>query len=311
MQRSRLLVLTYHGVVAEDHPGDYRFRSTVSRRDFRTQLETVGKLLSPISGSDLIDTLDGRRSLPRNAVLITFDDGYRNNLTHAAPELERAGIPAVFFVSTGYIGSDRVLWPLEIKLRLQDWDGDPLPLPGGLEVPSDMDRGSRTAQILKISDLCKHLSDAERRRYLSQLRARPWSCPLDPEVYAFMSWDEVRDLRGRGFDIGSHTVEHPILSRLDSDELTIELAASKRAIEAKLGTDCPWLAYPNGGRADFSADVVAQAESAGYRCAFTQLPGFNSPLEVPFELCRMDVPGHVHPAVFHSRLSGLFMLAGG
>ena len=309
-KRGRLLVLTYHGVVSDDHPGDFRFRSTVSRREFRAQLETLGRLMSPISGKDLLRVLDGAQSLPDNAVLVTFDDGYRNNRTLAAPELRKAGVPAIFFVSTGYIGKDRMLWPQELKMRLLDWPGGPVPLPDGGETELDADPALREERVEKIAQTCKRLPDMQRRTYLSELREQDWTCGIDPEVYEFMDWEEVLGLQRLGFDIGSHTVEHPILTRLGTDGVRIELCSSKRVIEKRLGVDCPWLAYPNGGLSDFSDAIVKQAGNAGYRCAFTQVPGFNDPCESPFVLRRMDVPAHTHPAVFHSRLSGLFMLAG-
>lgn len=79
-----------------------------------------------------------------------------------------------------------------------------------------------------------------------------------------MSWQELRDLEGRGWEIGSHTCSHPRLSRLGDEDLAAELERSRAICSAELGRDCDVIAYPYG---DHDDRVVAAAERAGYRYA--------------------------------------------
>ena len=81
-----------------------------------------------------------------------------------------------------------------------------------------------------------------------------------------LSWDEVRLLAGRGWEIGSHTITHPYLTGIDDDDLEWELVESKRRLEAEVGRPCRTLAYPSG---DYDARVAAAAERAGYAVAAT------------------------------------------
>ena len=108
----RLTVLCYHAVVSDAVPYHPTMtRVAVTTRQFREQLEVAGRCFQPVSAEQVLRRLDGLERLPPRPLLVTFDDGYRNNLTYAAPELERQGIPAVFHLSTGYIGSSRLLGP--------------------------------------------------------------------------------------------------------------------------------------------------------------------------------------------------------
>ena len=85
-----------------------------------------------------------------------------------------------------------------------------------------------------------------------------------------MSWDELGELADAGWEIGSHTVSHPMLTRVADEELRAELADSRAAVEAALGRECRALAYPYG---DFDDRVARAAGAAGYAAAGTLFPG--------------------------------------
>jgi peptidoglycan/xylan/chitin deacetylase (PgdA/CDA1 family) len=310
--RRKLLVLCYHGVVAEDHAeSDYLYRNTVSLREFREQLRVLNRCFRPISADDLIDHLDGRRQLPAAPVLVTFDDGYRNNLTLAADELERQGVPAVFHVTTGYVGTQRILWPQELNERILQWPHETLPMPQSRpDLPLPQSLAARIAATAQVRSLCKALPDSERRAYCERLRQEELLASVQArgELFEFLSWDEVRTLQSRSFEIGSHTVEHPILTRLTETELARELQHSKAAIERELQTQCRFIAFPNGGRGDFSPAVIEQVRRAGYRVGFSLMHGINRTLSEPLAIDRVNVPGLDPTSVFHARISGLFTI---
>jgi peptidoglycan/xylan/chitin deacetylase (PgdA/CDA1 family) len=261
-----------------------------------------------VSATDVAEAVAGQRSLPDRAVLVTFDDGFRNNLTWAAPELERLGIPALIHVATGYIGQDRLLWTQELDERILSWRYGTLPMP---HRPHDAPLPARFAERITLAEhvrsICKRLPNETRICYLDRLRDEP--LPLGKswhrELYAFLSWDEVRSLRQRGFSIGSHTVSHPILTRLTHHNLTAELCDSKATIEREVGGSCPWLAYPNGGPTDVSSEVVSAAEQAGYKVGFTLMEKPNSRFCAPLRMDRVNIAGGLSPAAFEARISGL------
>jgi hypothetical protein len=124
------LVLCYHGIVGEDRRDQhFLYRNTVSRRQFQLHLEFLNRHFHPISLGDLIDHMQRGVALKPCSVLVTFDDGYRNNLTNAAPLLLKNSTPALFNVTTGYIGRPDVLWPDEVNLRVLHWPDSSMPHP--------------------------------------------------------------------------------------------------------------------------------------------------------------------------------------
>lgn len=312
-QRARLLVLCYHGVVSDDgQRTPFLGRNTVTVAEFRRQLRVLRKLFNPISADDLLDHLCRERELKPGAVLVTFDDGFRNNLTLAAPLLLEEGVPAVFHVTTAYIGTREILWPQRLVEWVLRWPDDQFPLPGHqgtipVAPAAEIDRRIDLSE--EIRALCKQLPDPRRQEYLREIGQR-FGRPIehnDPELYDFMTWDEVRKLHGMGFAIGSHTVNHPILTRLEPQQLRQELAESRAIIERELGAPCRILAYPNGGRADFSPSVMAAAGESGYEAAFSLMEGTNAFPLSPFAIDRVTIGGLSH-AEFNARVSGSYGL---
>ncbi len=306
-QKNKLVILCYHGVVSEDHMEDtYRYRNTVSVREFKQQLETIARAFTPVSGWEIIDWVAGKRNFPSHPIFITFDDGFRNNLTLGAPILLQMGIPAMVCITTGYIGKTKMLWPQEINERILNWPEKIIPLPGNLkdiEIPKELD--SRILIADKIRKLCKVLPTSEREKYLKLIRIQEITLP-NKELYEFLNWDEIRELHHKGINIGSHTVNHPILSRLPREALHQELQESKRKIEQELGSACPWIVYPNGGHEDVSPAVFFQASQVGYKVGFTLAGTMNSSNQEHMALDRIPIPGHLPDCIFQSRISGLY-----
>lgn len=307
-----LLVLSYHGVVSKGHRNDrYLYRNTVSQREFEQQLVLLARLFRPIAPADLLAWAQGRATLPERAVLLTFDDGYRNNLTLAAPLLIKYGFPALISVPVGYIGQREILWPQEVEVRVLRWPRDTLPLPGNEpDRPLEKTLSARMALADYVRHRCKRLPDNARRSYLERLRQEPLDGTedWDEELFGFLSWDDVRALRARGFEIGSHGVQHSILTRISPQELGRELGESKATIEREVGSECFCIAYPNGGPDDFSLEVTAQARATGYKLGFTVMGGLNAHRQYPLTLDRVPVPGHLPLSFFHGIISGVHAL---
>jgi peptidoglycan/xylan/chitin deacetylase (PgdA/CDA1 family) len=300
VSRYRLLVLCYHGVCE----GSDRPWTMPTPEAFARQMERVRRFFTPISLPQLLEWADRGARLPPRAALVTFDDGYRNNLLHAAPILERFGVPAVFGIATGYIGASRRLWPDEVRAGVLRWGQSDIPMPPGLSSPASPPT-SRTELSEAIVRHCKRLAPGARDAYIARLR----TCEgegiknLVDEGEPFLSWDEVRELRRRGFHIASHTVDHPILTTLSAGELVAELRTSKARIEHELGEECPSLIYPNGGADDVSPAVAAEARRAGYRLGFTLTGELNPPKCDALLLSRVPVFGGSSLARFEVAIS--------
>jgi peptidoglycan/xylan/chitin deacetylase (PgdA/CDA1 family) len=309
-QQRRLLVLCYHGVVSDENYNPLHSDYTVSLKTFTEQMEILGRYFQPIAASDLADWWSGKADLPRRPVLLTLDDGYVNNLTNAAPVLLRCGVPALIHICTGYINSERILWILEIFRRVLHWPRATVPMPGS-EPDRTLDGPRERVQLASwVRQACKRLPHEECELYLDRLREieAPKSDERDQEVFRFLSWDQVRKLQNMGFEIGSHTREHPILTRISEQRVDEELRASKLTIEEQVGGSCRFFAYPDGAEEDISSAIIKRVECAGYHFAFTTIGQFCSRNESPFHLGRISIPGNLSPMAFHNRVSGFHSL---
>ncbi|MHC5064995.1 MAG: polysaccharide deacetylase family protein [Planctomycetota bacterium] len=308
--RQRLIVLCYHGVVSrEQSENAYLYRNTVSVAEFESHLDQLSGC-NLVSLAQVLAWVRGEDRLPSRPVLITFDDGYRNNASLAAPILARRGHSALVSVSVDYIDSDRQLWPMEVDLRVLHWPGRSLPLPGGKEVQLE-DRRQRESAAADLRRRCKSLPDAERREYLDAVLRQeelPGEALADEELWRFMSWNEVRELRGMGIEVASHTCSHPILSRLQEAELEHELSASRARIEAELGEPCRTLVYPNGGPEDVTSSVLEAVGRSGYQLAFTLMDAVSPRRPEALAIDRIGIPGHCNRDAFRWRSSGLHSL---
>lgn len=300
--RRQVLVLCYHGVVSQAQRDRFRYANTVSVDEFDAHMATLSRDFSPISGDELIAWYHGG-ALPDYPVLVTFDDGYRNNLTHAAGVLRKHRVPCVFHVTTSYIGTERTLWTDEMVSRILEWPEGSLPLPQGgvAALPAG---AARRALAAECRETCKRIPWEEARRYHEQLWGGAAPLNDDAELYRFLNWDEVRQLREQGFEIGSHTVDHPILSQLSPEELRRQLTESKSQIERETGAPCRFLAYPNGSTRDFSPAVEQAAREAGYQIALTIVEDFNAAPEDAMAVKRLCIMGHLPVSSFLYRVNG-------
>jgi glycosyltransferase involved in cell wall biosynthesis/peptidoglycan/xylan/chitin deacetylase (PgdA/CDA1 family) len=309
MLRDRFLVLCYHGVLRQPPAWKSAFTINVLEHEFAEQLDFLQNRFHLMSASELVAIAEGRQDLVPGSALITFDDGYLNNLTVAAPILRARGIPAIFNVSTGYIGQESLLWPDEVFLRVMHWPDSVLPLPEGKACLLPRAASRRVPVAVRVQEHCKFLENDARIAYIELLRNGS-SLPEDAhlaEVYRFMNWDHVRELSAQGFEIGSHTVSHPILSRIGGEQLHRELCISKERIETEVGRECRVIAYPNGLDRDVDEAARVAATAAGYRVGLMLCRGLASP-QGWLAVDRINVPGGQKNAVFESRAAGIYVL---
>lgn len=179
--------------------------------DFRRHLDELERWGARVMPLDEAMTALEAGTLPPRAVALTFDDGYASVLETAWPLLRERGMPATFYVSSGYVDST-VRFP---------WDR---------EEPAH-------------------------------------------DRFRLVRADELADAAAQGLDVGSHTVTHPWLPRLEPTEVKRELVESRTALEEMTGYPVTSLAYPTGG---WSQQVCAIAEEAGYRVGITVDRGLNT-----------------------------------
>ena len=284
-QRGVLTILTYHRVDERAARPDL-MPSLISAtpESFAAQIAMVARHFDPVSLPDVVASLDEPARLPRKAVLVTFDDGYRDFAVNAWPVLRAASVPATLFVVTGAASDPTTpFWWDRLWAAVQRAPG-PAPIAtsrGALPVGGEHAR--RT--VATIRDWLKTLDHGEAMhevdRIVDELRerdgARPGTEPADPSptAPAVLDWDELRTLAREGVTLAPHTRHHPLLDRVPVDTAIEEIAASHADLEREVGTVPPIprvLAYPSGAH---GGSAVTAAREAGMILAMTTERGGN------------------------------------
>jgi peptidoglycan/xylan/chitin deacetylase (PgdA/CDA1 family) len=274
-------ILIYHRVNDDNDP----FFPAISTALFEQEMQLLRKHYTVVSLGDLTSRLAGECTKP--VVAVTLDDGYQDNYHNAFPILERYGLPATIFLTTGSMDSGEPLWFEQLAYALKTTRQDFV----DLEIDSSprfwlRAQTERMESNGRIFSLLRALPDTERLRWLARIFQK-LSIREDGVLKGRMlTWDQVRYMQSRGIDFGGHTVTHPFLSRMTSEQITWEVAECKRRIEAELQIAVPHFAYPNGREEDFGLSNKDLIRRAGYRAAVTSIWGTNYGSTDPMELRR-------------------------
>ena len=254
-----LVTLVYHVVSRRSLPYVEHLYSYKSPDAFERDLIYVKERLSPVGHEDIVAHMEGRRSLPPNAVAVTFDDGFAECFSVVRPLLLKYGIPCTFFIVTNLIDNRMLMFRNKISLclgRLKQLSEDETPsiLKSfkdnlGLEVasPEAAQRWTATLefpQTRKIDSICEILNLDVDGLLRNQ---RP-----------YMKTDEILQLHNDGFTIGAHTCNHPRLCLFENwEDARQELVSSCVAIRSLTGQSMVPIAFPfNGIR--LSRDALAR-----------------------------------------------------
>ena len=267
-------VLYCHDVL----PADGGCRSapgSLNARELERRLVHIWRCYGFITVDELLNRIAAGEPPAGTPAVLTFDDGYRSFLTEVYPILRRHGIPAALFVATGTVGGAG-LWTDEVRSAVERAAANGLSLRlCGREVRLDGRAGCAEAAEDLIEEL-KRLPDAARRRAARRLCADAGpSSALDGGM---LSWDELRTLsRDPLLTLGAHTVSHPVLARMEDDQAKREIALSRSELQRELGVSATAFSYPNGASGDFTEAHQRMVADAGFRAAFSTIPGLALP----------------------------------
>lgn len=283
--RARLSILIFHRVLSQPDP---LFPGEVDVRQFDAMLHWVKRWCNVLPLDEASTRLrDG--TLPARAAAITFDDGYADNHDNALPLLQRHGLPATFFIATGYLDGGRMFNDSIIEAVRHAAAGQVDLQDLGLRPPSGAAHwplGSAAARAEVIGAILGHIKYAEpgARLALAEAIAARFGATLPTDL--MMSSDQVRAMRRAGMQIGAHTHTHPILARLDKQAVRDEILLGKNRLEALLDEPVTMFAYPNGRpHKDYLAESVAAVRELGFSTAVTTAMGAadraSDPLQLP------------------------------
>lgn len=303
--RASLPILMYHGVV--ERPLVPACWQQLPVAAFRRQVEWVGRRFRVLP---LVEALDRMRegTLPPRSCALTFDDGFENDVSVAAPILARLGLPATVFVVTDLLGTTEVPWPDRLYLafartRATRLDGAPAGL-GVLPLGSDEARGDAYVQVVRALKALEPRAKDGALVALTDALGAPRT--PEPGEFRLMTWEQAIALdRGGLVGIAAHTRTHEILARLPTVEaVRDQVIASQRALTARLGRAPRVFAYPNGRAVDVDDRAKAAVVEAGIPWALTTVEGFATAAGDPLALPRLPIGSDLSFARFRLLVSG-------
>jgi peptidoglycan/xylan/chitin deacetylase (PgdA/CDA1 family) len=272
----RVCILTYHHIADDDptYPYDPGVADATPEQ-FRRQMELLARYCTPIGIDELIRAFEGH-PLPKNPVMVTFDDGYRSCHDVALPILRAVGMRATFFVATSFVQERKVYWWERIAIALSH----ARVARAKLTYPREIDISVRDPQAhLHLTDLIKDTPQLDVERFLTELSIAfgvEWDAATEAKhaENIVMTWDHVRALARAGMDVESHSRRHRVLQTLDGAGLRDELAGSRADLESQLGRPIRAIAYPVGRRILSDELRIRDAiASAGYKIGLSNASG--------------------------------------
>jgi peptidoglycan/xylan/chitin deacetylase (PgdA/CDA1 family) len=302
MSRSgkHLIILNYHNADA-----NLRSHMLYLRRYYRVMhLEDALEWLYSPQATDEHDT--------RTPLVLTFDDGYHDNYTQAFAFAQELQIPITIFLIPGYLDGDgnRYFWWRESHRIVRRAGVKEVTLDGSL---FHLDQPEERGQLRKLIDT--HLryagSVAERDAFLHEIYdklAVPSALINEDLVDQPMTWGEVLKMQESGLvSFGSHTMNHHVLSHLDSlEEASYEVTESRQQLQQNLGRDIRVFAYPVGKNESISDGVVEAVRKAGYSWAVMAINGIDTPQSDKLRLNRVLCDTTRHWLVMAAEASGLW-----
>jgi len=277
------MILLYHSIIPNDSPADRLcVGQALTQSAFENHIRWLANHFRIVSLAEYLENFQHAKLNKHRLIALTFDDGFRVSFECVYSFLVDHSIPATIFVSTAHLEHGELLWFSYLKALCFEKQYPAITINGSTFHLNTMEQRIRVWN--EIRGLAKASGDPAR---FSKMLARAY--PLSPEVAAFyggMTHDQLKTAGNCSlFEIGSHTVNHTLLSLLPREMQEKEIVDSKRFLSAATGKPVRYFAYPGG---DYGWDTVELVKTAGFEAAFAVIPN-RSVIDYQFEISRIGI----------------------
>jgi peptidoglycan/xylan/chitin deacetylase (PgdA/CDA1 family) len=293
INRQRAVILRYHSI--QDFYGEIAQAIGTGichgQNIFKEHMEIIARYFHPVSMNDLLMFSQGKRGIPKRAVVVTFDDGFADNYEFARPILNRYGIQAAFYITVEFVDSQAAPWFCRLRHAFGTTKKDKWLDQGDGKTWSLGDEAEKRDAYLCACQRCARVVEDEQERAVRSIEEALEIKSLSHKNLLMMSWDQIRRLSEDGHIIGSHTLTHPNLAHIGQFGLNRELAESRRRLEDKLQTKISHFSYPSPIlEPHWNENTQEAVKRAGYETAVTCTPGPVGLKTNPLSLNRIWVP---------------------
>ena len=237
-------ILMFHSVLQDpEQYADILGGIAHSENEFRAQMELVARDFQPVGLETLVKCLNDGEPLHKRSVVITFDDGYRDNYEVAMPILNQLGIPATFYITVDCIEKKKLPWPSRLRFAVRN-----------TKLAAWTDSGANTWKLdspcvreqvfATVCNECCQLAGQAQEDFV--MRVEQDFGAILPATFSslMMDYDQVRGLLRHGHIVGSHTMTHPNMAYVGERDARLEFAGSKEHLERELRSPVQHFAYP-------------------------------------------------------------------
>jgi len=288
-----LAIFLLHGVIEENSTEVRNYtRKHIVLDEFKVFVQGLKQSGKALSMDEVIEHIRAKEQFPDNSFALTFDDGFENNLSVAAPVLTEENIPATVYITSDFIASNRMSWIDRIEAVVEEAPVGDLSLPWGAGGFSS-DADSKKAFLETVRQHLKNNRELDQDKEATEIQAQLdfepfWQShhPLDLK----MSWQQVRELAENPlFTIGGHSHSHGILSFLSDKQVEREIDLSLELIESNTGIRCHHYSYPEGLSHCYSQREIDLLKKRGIQCSPSAEHGTNTEESDLFHLKRIFV----------------------
>ena len=289
-----IAIFLFHGVITRQR---HRVRNYTGKHllldPFALCMKRMAQEGRPLSMDDVLAHCDSGEPFPPRAFAITFDDGFENNLSVAAPVLANLGIPMMIYATSGFVEHNGMSWIDRIEYAVEDAPAQSLAVDWVESAFPLSDAASRIEFLKAVRRYVKNDPRCDANAFADALCERlgkPGRLSSDDPLDLKMSWQQIRAAHEGGLvSFGGHSHTHPILSFLSSERLAEELDSSLGLLQSRSGIGPTHFSYPEGLEHCYSQNVIDELRSRDVRCSPTAIDGINAAGADPFHLRRIMV----------------------
>ena len=298
----KLKILLYHRVANHEKltfTNPLRVRPTIFAKQMRYLRRKKYNIISLDEG---IRLLQEKQNIPKNSIIITFDDGYNDNYSEAFPILQKYGVPASIFLTTDFINTGR-MWYHEIEKSISNTNVKTISLNGNnYSLYTKKQKNELLNKLIKyfksydlekgsvnefVDDLCKRLNTQ-----------------MNSINGLSLTWDQIKEMNKFNISFGSHCVNHIPCSVHSEEILKREIIESKKIIDEMLNQNTIAFAYPYGEEKDYDKKTIKFLKDNGFIYALAVGEDFNNHFTNQYKLKRISIRGDDSMIDFYNRLSG-------
>jgi peptidoglycan/xylan/chitin deacetylase (PgdA/CDA1 family) len=297
MMPKRFTILLGHCLEASEVNGGLPADMKISAGKLRPMLTWLNKRYSMGTLSSSLEALSSSANGP-SLVALTMDDGYRDNATHLLPFLQELNIPATIYLESRPLDERRTNWS-HLFFWLVKREGAEAVARRYLTLSEDADTLEGLRRVLEEGDekleyrvkrVLKYDADFDDRdRVLGELFRQSGGDEQALADELYLTWDQARQLRDAGWELGGHTINHPVLARLTEAQASEEIGTGGASLARELGADATSFAYPFGRPWDYDENSLNAVRSSKFKNAVTTTAGTNDPKTDPFKLKRIAI----------------------